>query len=150
MDPYGLVSKAGVWYLVADRDGEPRLFRADRVEAAAVTDEPAHRRPGQNLATVWALLRARFESLPDGIRVHCRVRREQLEIFQRLFASQLVAPPHPMEDGWARAELAFRELPDVRGLLSLGAAVEVLDPPVARAELAAVAAELAALYRVRV
>ncbi|KOG31794.1 helix-turn-helix transcriptional regulator [Streptomyces resistomycificus] len=146
VDPYGLVSKAGVWYLVADRDGEPRLFRADRVLAAAVTDEPVHRRPGQNLATVWALLRERFESLPDGLRVHCRVHREQLELFQRLFASQLVAPPHPTDGGWARAELAFRELPDVRGLLSLGATVEVLDPPEARAELAAVVAELATLY----
>jgi predicted DNA-binding transcriptional regulator YafY len=149
VDPYGLVSKAGVWYLVADRDGASRLFRADRVLAAAVTDEPVHRRPGQNLASVWALLRERFESLPDGIRVRCRVRREQLEIFQRLFASQLVAPPHPVEDGWARAELAFRELPDVRGLLSLGATVEVLDPPEARAELTTVATELAALYDAR-
>lgn len=149
VDPYGLVSKAGVWYLVADRDGAPRLFRADRVKAAAVTDEPAHRRPGQNLAIVWALLRERFESLPDGIRVHCRVRAEQLDLFQRLFASQLVTPPHPMDDGWALAELAFRELPDVRGLLSLGATVEVLDPPEARAELAAVATELAALYGAR-
>ncbi|MEU4770011.1 hypothetical protein AB0H12_43015 [Actinosynnema sp. NPDC023794] len=52
-------------------------------------------------------------------------------------------------DGWALAELAFRELPDPRGLLSMGAIVEVLDPPEARAELAAVAAELAALYDVR-
>ncbi|WP_461061900.1 hypothetical protein [Streptomyces pseudoechinosporeus] len=74
-----------------------------------------HRRPGQNLATAWALLRERFESLPDGIRVH----REQQEIFQRLFASQMVAPPRPMDDGWARAELVFHELSDVRGLLSL-------------------------------
>ncbi|KMS75700.1 DeoR faimly transcriptional regulator [Streptomyces viridochromogenes] len=149
VDPYGLVSKAGIWYLVADRDGEPRLFRADRVLAAAVTDEPVHRRPGQNLASVWALLRERFERLPDGIRVRCRVRREQLDVFQRLFTSQLVAPPRTTDGGCVRAELAFRELPDVRGLLSLGAAVEVLDPPEARAELAAVSAELAALYDVR-
>ncbi|MGW0821925.1 helix-turn-helix transcriptional regulator [Streptomyces sp. NPDC002845] len=133
--------------MVADRDGEPRLFRSDRVLAAEVTDEPVHRRPGQDLATVWALLRERFESLPDGIRVHCRVRREQLEIFQRLFASQLVAPPLPVDDGWALAELAFRELPDVRGLLSMGATVEVLDPPEARAELTTVATELAAPLR---
>ena len=43
----------------------------------------------------------------------------------------------------------FRELPDVRGLLSMGATVEVLDPPEARAELTAVATELAALYGAR-
>lgn len=149
VDPYGLVSKAGVWYLVADRDGEPRLFRADRVQSAAVTDEPVHRRPGHDLATVWAALRQRFEKLPNAIRVHCRVRREQLDIFQRLFASQLVAPPEPVDADWAHAHLGYRDLPDVRDLLSLGACVEVLDPPEARAELSAVAAELAALYAVR-
>ena len=38
VDPYGLVSKAGIWYLVADQDGEPRLFRVSRV-LSAVADE---------------------------------------------------------------------------------------------------------------
>jgi predicted DNA-binding transcriptional regulator YafY len=149
VDPYGLVSKAGVWYLVADRDGEPRLFRADRVLAVAVTDDPVHRRPGQDLTTVWTHLRQRFEDLPDEIRVHCRIRRRHLEIFQRLFAAHLVAPPEWVDDDWARADLGFRDLPDVRALLSLGASVEVLDPPEARAELTAVATELAALYGTR-
>lgn len=53
-----------------------------------------------------------------------------------------------MDDDWARADLGYRELADVRDLLSLGACVEVLDPPEARAELAAEAAGLAALYDV--
>ncbi|POX40615.1 YafY family protein [Streptomyces sp. Ru72] len=149
VDPYGLVSKAGVWYLVADRDGEARLFRADRVQSAEVTDEPVRRRPGQHLITVWSLLRSRFESLPDDIRVRCRVRRAHMEVFQRLFASRLVAPPEPEDADWAHAELRFREPAELRGLLSMGASAEVLHPPAARAELAAVAAELAALYRVQ-
>jgi predicted DNA-binding transcriptional regulator YafY len=147
LDPYGLVSKAGVWYLVADRDGEPRLFRADRVLGVAVTNEPARHRPGQDLTSVWNVLRTRFERLPtDGIRVHCRVRREQLGLFKRLFATQLVAPPEPADDEWSCADLGFRELPDVYALLSLGAQVEVLGPPEARARLASAARELAVLY----
>ncbi|WP_410483164.1 helix-turn-helix transcriptional regulator [Streptomyces sp. ST1015] len=71
VDPYGLVSKAGVWYLVADRDGEPRLFRADRVQSAPLLDDPIRLRAGQNLASVWTALRSRFESLPTGPRVSC-------------------------------------------------------------------------------
>lgn len=31
VDPYGLVCRAGIWYLVADQHGEPRLFRVWRV-----------------------------------------------------------------------------------------------------------------------
>jgi predicted DNA-binding transcriptional regulator YafY len=34
VDPYGLVCKSGIWYLVADQDGEPRLFRVSRVVSA--------------------------------------------------------------------------------------------------------------------
>jgi predicted DNA-binding transcriptional regulator YafY len=45
-DPYGLVCKAGIWYLVADQDGEPRLFQVSRVAAALysntrLVDSPA-------------------------------------------------------------------------------------------------------------
>ena len=35
VDTYGLVSKAGVWYLVAADRGEPRTYRVSRMEAAA-------------------------------------------------------------------------------------------------------------------
>src|ERR1700734_2263353 len=38
VDPYGLVCKAGIWYLVADQRGEPRLFRLSRVTSAEVDD----------------------------------------------------------------------------------------------------------------
>jgi predicted DNA-binding transcriptional regulator YafY len=148
VDPYGLVSKAGVWYLVADRDGEPRLFRSDRVQAAAVTDEPVLRRPKEDLATVWAILRDRVEERPAEVRVHCRVRLDRLELFERLFSVNLAAPPRPAEDdpGWARADLGLPALSAVRALLSFGAAVEVLSPPEARTELVSAAAEALALY----
>jgi hypothetical protein len=44
LDPYGLVNKAGVWYLVADHHGQPQLFRADRALSATMLDEPVQRR----------------------------------------------------------------------------------------------------------
>lgn len=146
VDPYGLVSKAGVWYLVADRDGEPRLFRADRVLAATVTDEPARRRPGQELADVWAVLRDRVENLHTEVRVRCRVRLDHLDMFQSLCAAHLVEPPKLADGTWAEAELSFRALRAVRFLLSFGGSVEVLAPPEARTELARAAREVTALY----
>jgi predicted DNA-binding transcriptional regulator YafY len=48
VDPYGLVCKAGVWYLVADSGGDPRLFRVSRVLSAAVDEAPVQRRDGWN------------------------------------------------------------------------------------------------------
>ena len=51
-DPYGLASKAASWYLVADVDGQPRLFNADRIEACQPQADAAELRPGQDLRTV--------------------------------------------------------------------------------------------------
>ncbi|MGW2100878.1 helix-turn-helix transcriptional regulator [Streptomyces olivaceoviridis] len=148
VDPYGLVAKAGVWYLVADRRGGPRLFRADRVRSARLLDEPVRRRPGVELADVWELLRRQVEEREDGIEVTVRVRRELLDMFQRMAAAQLTALPE--DDGaseWVTARLAYPVLRAVRQLLAFSDRVEVLEPPEARAELLAGARCVTALYQ---
>ncbi|MFI6415717.1 helix-turn-helix transcriptional regulator [Streptomyces sp. NPDC050585] len=90
VDPYGLVSKAGVWYLVADRAGRPRLFRADRLSGVAVTPEPVRRRDGVELAEVWQELRRRVEAPGPGIVVRARVRRHRLDMLRRIARAHLL------------------------------------------------------------
>ncbi|MBL1086660.1 YafY family transcriptional regulator [Streptomyces actinomycinicus] len=147
VDPYGLVAKAGVWYLVADRRGRPRLFRADRVRTARLLDEPVRRRPGIELADAWEALRRQVEEREGGVEVTVRLRREFLDMFQRITASMLKAPPD--DDGageWVTARLVYPSLRAVRQLLAFSDRVEVLDPPEARAELLAGARSVTALY----
>ncbi|MCG0064112.1 YafY family transcriptional regulator [Streptomyces tricolor] len=148
VDPYGLVAKAGVWYLVADRRGAPRLFRADRVRSARLLDEPVRRRPGVELADAWEVLRRQVEEREDRVEVTVRVRRDRLDLFQRLAAAQLTAPPD--DDGeseWVTVRLAYPALGAVRQLLAFSDRVEVVDPPEARAELLAGARSVLALYQ---
>ncbi|GGW74324.1 transcriptional regulator [Streptomyces lucensis JCM 4490] len=148
VDPYGLVAKAGVWYLVADRRGVPRLFRADRVRSARLLEEPVRRREGVELADVWEALRRQVEEREDGIEVTVRIRREHLDMFRRMAASQLTAPPDDDGDSeWVTARLAYPVLRAVRQLLAFSDRVEVLDPPEARAELLAGARSVTELYR---
>ncbi|MFF9243074.1 helix-turn-helix transcriptional regulator [Streptomyces sp. NPDC014801] len=147
VDPYGLVSKAGVWYLVADRRGAPRLFRADRVRSATLLDDPVRRRPGVELADVWEVLRRQVEERPGGLEVVVRVRRDRLDMFLRLTASALVALPD--DDGrgdWVTARLSYGVVAETRQLLAFSDRVEVLSPPEAREELARAARSVAALY----
>ncbi|WP_031172834.1 helix-turn-helix transcriptional regulator [Streptomyces durhamensis] len=148
VDPYGLVAKAGVWYLVADRRGVPRLFRADRIRSARPLDEPVRRRPGVELADAWEVLRRQVEERQGGIEVTVRVRRERFDMFQRMMAAELTAPPDDDgESDWVTARLAFPALRAVRQLLGFSDQVRLLDPPEARAELLAAARSVTALYR---
>ncbi|MEU1007255.1 WYL domain-containing protein [Streptomyces sp. NPDC005890] len=147
VDPYGLVAKAGTWYLVADRRGRPQLFRADRVRSARLLDEPVRRRPGVELADAWEVLRRQVEERKDAVEVTVRVRRDRLDLFQRMAAAQLTAVPD--DDGvgeWVTARLAYPTLRAVRQLLAFTDQVEILDPPEARAELLAAARSVTALY----
>ncbi|WP_432170721.1 helix-turn-helix transcriptional regulator [Streptomyces sp. 1222.5] len=148
VDPYGLVAKAGVWYLVADRRGAPRLFRADRVRSARLLDDPVRRRKGIELADVWEMLRRQVEDRENGVEVTVRLRREHLDMFQRMAAAQLTAlSGDDGESEWVTARLSYPVLRAVRQLLAFSDRLEVLDPPEARAELLAGARAVTALYR---
>ncbi|WP_329075869.1 helix-turn-helix transcriptional regulator [Streptomyces niveus] len=112
VDPYGLVVKAGVWYLVADHRGVPGLYRADRVRDAALTDAPVRRREGVELGDVWESLRRKVELRPADFEVTARVRVSRLDMFLRLQAAQLTGGEPVVEASgeWARVALVFTEL----------------------------------------
>jgi len=146
VDPYGLVCKAGIWYLVADQDGEPRLFRVSRVVSAILGEEPVRRRDGMELADVWASLRREVEERPAPLEVMVRVRREWLDLFGRMSAAHLDGPLPAATGEWTQVQLRYPGVMAARPLLSFGANVEVLSPESVRADLAAVAAEIVDCY----
>jgi len=157
VDPYGLVCKAGVWYLVADQDGEPRLFRVSRVASAVADEAPVRRRDGVELAELWGLLRQQVEERSAGVPVVVRVRRERLDMFRRICAANLAEGDGDgagegaggggdADPEWAVVGMRFAAVPAARTLLSFGDDVEVVSPPEVRADLASVAAAVGALY----
>lgn len=63
VDPLGLVSKAGVWYLVARCEDELRSFRIDRVRRAEELRERFERPADFDLERYWSESSARFAHL---------------------------------------------------------------------------------------
>jgi predicted DNA-binding transcriptional regulator YafY len=53
VDPWGLVDKDDIWYLVAGTEKGQRTFRVDRIAEATVTDEPARRPADFDLSRAW-------------------------------------------------------------------------------------------------
>jgi predicted DNA-binding transcriptional regulator YafY len=153
LDPYGLVNKAGTWYLVADHRGEPRLFRTDRILAASILDQPVQRRAGLELADVWDTVRRGVDDIPTPVLVTVEVRREILGKFLRIHQSDLTGPPPedpPLSVGHqperVRVELGFPSLGAAEILLDFGTDAEVLAPAELRHALARKATTAAARY----
>jgi predicted DNA-binding transcriptional regulator YafY len=61
VDPYGLVLKAGVWYLVAAVDDTPRTYRVDAIQALTVFEETFEIPAGFSLAGYWDEACRQFE-----------------------------------------------------------------------------------------
>jgi predicted DNA-binding transcriptional regulator YafY len=149
VDPYGLVSKAGVWYLVADRRGQPELFRADRVLSATVLDQDAQRRDGVELAALWDDLRRRIDDLPAPVAVRIRIRRDRLAQFLRVHQADLAENFAEADSGdgpHASVALNFRSLGAAEQMLAFGPDLEVLAPAELRQVFARMAADTAGLY----
>jgi predicted DNA-binding transcriptional regulator YafY len=72
LDPYGLVQKGDVWYLVAGTDTGPRTLRVSRMESVIELDEPAHRPADLDLPALWAQSRRAVEERMWAYRVRLR------------------------------------------------------------------------------
>jgi predicted DNA-binding transcriptional regulator YafY len=151
VDPWGVVVKAGVWYLVAAVGGEPRLYRVSRVEEAEVLEEASRRPSRLDLEAVWRELRQRVEEPGAAVPVELRVRAELVDMLLRIGAAQLVAPAErsagPDASGWSGLRLRFVAEGAARSvLLGFGDGVEVLSPRSLRRSMAETAKAVVSLY----
>jgi predicted DNA-binding transcriptional regulator YafY len=149
--PWGVVVKAGIWYLIAALGGEPRLYRVARVEEAQVLEQPADRPQGLDLEAVWRELRRRVEEAGPGVEVMLRVRAERLEMLLRLCAAQLVGPvvrdTGPHQPAWSELQLTFVAEGAARAVLvGFGADVEVLAPESLRLAMVETARQVLEVY----
>ncbi|MFK4223849.1 helix-turn-helix transcriptional regulator [Streptomyces sp. NPDC019890] len=144
--PLGLASKAGVGYLVAGTAHGLRTFRLSRVTSVEATGEPVVRPEGFDLATTWRSLAARMEDRLLAATVRARAERSAEPLLQGLFGGRLRIG-RPLAADWLEVEIDGPSPQIVAAQLAgLGGRVEILSPPEARARLAQLAAELAALY----
>ncbi|MFJ7234283.1 helix-turn-helix transcriptional regulator [Streptomyces tendae] len=157
LEPYGLVLKAGVWYVCARvagaaGDGPFRVYRIDRFTAVDAGEERFTRDDGFDLPSFWA---ERAEQFARSIL--------RAEVVVRLSERGVRALPYAVDALAAREALAAAGTPDAEGRLTvtlpveseevahtqlraLGPEVEVLAPAALRVRFARDARRLAGLY----
>lgn len=154
LDPLGLVLKGGLWYLVADSDGEdgPRVYRVSRLLAVKVREEEVARPAAFDLPTFWSQWLSEFEASRPQVPVRVRIHPAVITELERVLAPRdqaalRTAVATADAGGWLTITVPF-ERPEHahRDLLALGDQVEVLGPPEVRERINASARAVASLY----
>ncbi|WP_328751673.1 YafY family transcriptional regulator [Streptomyces sp. NBC_00285] len=137
LEPYGLVLKAGRWYVVAGPG--PRTYRVDQILELRTSDTEFTRPEDFGLAAYWTAYQRDFQDrlyrgeavvrLAPGVKLPRAVPGD--------------TDPH----GWTVARVPIESVEHAHGeFLRLGTHIEVLDPPELRERMARTIAELAERY----
>jgi predicted DNA-binding transcriptional regulator YafY len=138
--PLGLVLKAGVWYLVAQKDAWYRTYRVGRMTEAEVTDEPYARPADFDLAAWWTEASREYELATyrgtATIRLSPRGRLLVDLLGPYVVKAVEKTASNPDRQGWIRCTIPV-ESPQggIRELMRLGEEVEVISPDALRAQL---------------
>lgn len=150
-EPYGLVAKANIWYLVYGRGGTPHVTRVSQIAEAEILPE-GFTRPAQfELEAFWRAWCRDYESQPP-FTARVRVAPEALPLLAEHVGDrargQLTRSRLPDAGGWVTLDLPFESFVAARSrLLGLGRAVEVLEPSTLRTSLVDFAEQIAAFYK---
>jgi predicted DNA-binding transcriptional regulator YafY len=144
--PLGLVEKDSIWYLVADTANGLRTFRVNRVRSVTSTGEAVVRPGGFDLAATWESVVATMEERRTSRRAVVRVPagahlglRAQFGPTARVLGE--------LDDGRLEVEIGARTAGMIaERLAGWGDAVEVVDPPEVREELARIGRQLVQRY----
>lgn len=147
--PYGLVLKAGRWYLVAGPDGA-RTYRVDQVLSVAQTTETVDLPEGFDLAAHWRRTQedfhARLYPQEAVVRLSARAAAQLTGAQARALAA--TGQPDPKTPGWTRATLPIESHAQAESqFLSLATEAEVLSPPSLRARITSTLTAMTARYR---
>ncbi|HEY0454647.1 helix-turn-helix transcriptional regulator [Actinophytocola sp.] len=145
VDPWGLIDKDDVWYLIAGTEKGQRTFRVDRITDATATDEEAHRPGDFELAKAWDEVVEEMEQRRSPVSAVVLIEQRFVHVLHRQFGRHCEVLGE--QDGRATVRLAAHTpLSIAERIAGWGTTVEVIESAPVRTELARIGAELAARY----
>jgi predicted DNA-binding transcriptional regulator YafY len=146
IDPWGLVDKDDIWYLIAGTPNGRRTFRANRIVEAVVTDQPAERPDDFQLAQAWQEVVAEMEQRRSLVQATVLIEGRFVPVLQSHYGRHCEVLG-TWDDGRVRVRVGSHIARSIaEQLAGWGNAVEVLEPEEVRSELARIGAELVRRY----
>jgi predicted DNA-binding transcriptional regulator YafY len=146
VDPWGLVDKDEVWYLLAGTEQGQRTFRVDRITAVVATGLAAERPAGFDLSREWERVVAEMEGRRSLVSATVLISQRLLPVLLDRFGRHAEVVDSG-DDGRVRVRVAAHlPIGIAQEIAGWGAAVEVVEPESVRSELARLGAELVERY----
>lgn len=133
LEPYSLVAKASVWYLIARRGGELRTYRVSRFETVEALQERFDRDPAFDLAAYWYAHTREFVANLPQFEFTLRLPVDKLQ-FLKLYAAERYTVREPDGESAHRViDFRLSSLEEARMLvLGLGPDADILAPDALR------------------
>lgn len=146
VDPWGLVDKDDVWYLVAGTERGQRTFRVDRMTEVEETDLLAERPDDFELSAAWEEVVETVERQRSLVSAIVTIPSGLVRVLRMQFGRHCVVLS-TQDGGRTRVQVsAHMALSIAERLAGWGATVEVEEPESVRTELARIGSELLARY----
>jgi predicted DNA-binding transcriptional regulator YafY len=151
--PYGLVAKAGGWYVVFGRDDYDwtRTLQVSHIVSACVLDESFDRPTSFELGPYWSEWCAKNEQNRPVYNVTIRAAPELVRDLPRLFGGQVrkivIEDARCRHADWEVLVLPFESFESARScILGFGGSADVLDPQELRSSVIDFAAQVLDFY----
>ncbi len=151
IDPLGLVLKGGIWYVVAQRDGNPRTYKLSQILTLQLTSETFSRPRDFDLPRYWEESTRQFErDIYIGtarVRANPVGRRKLRDLSDTLKRTIEALDLVTDAEGWAEFDIPVEEPAWAsHELIKVGDDVEVLGPPELRARVIESVTKMARRY----
>jgi predicted DNA-binding transcriptional regulator YafY len=151
VSPYGLVAKAGQWYMVGARNDVMNVHRISEMLDVRLSDETFARPEEFDLRVFWRDWCAEYEAYLHDFTATVRIAPDFIPELPMHFGNQVHAEiaraGSPDGEGWIRLDLTFESFETARArILSFGRGVKVLAPRALRRSVLDYAEQIVALY----
>jgi predicted DNA-binding transcriptional regulator YafY len=129
LEPYSLVAKSSLWYLVASREGELRTYRVSRFHDVVLLDDHFHRRDDFDLPSYWRDHLQEFTEAMVEYHFTLRIHPDRLNFVRWLAPGRCHVEEPPDVDGWFVTHVQMESLDLAKMLVfGLGMQAEVIEP----------------------
>ena len=153
LDPLGIVLKAGVWYLIAAPNGNPRMYRISKVLDLTVREDRFDWPAGFDLASAWEACAREFEARIYVETIRVRISADgmtRIQAFLNPFQVSAIREQagEPETEGWVVVDLPVESTEHALwDVLKMAPYMEVLSPFAVRDLVAETADRLRKLHQ---